>query len=77
MSELRSIDAKVAAEMEDSLARIVYPSESYRFTEQMHKENPDVEKLLSKGHKYDLLQIISIEHGVFLYLIVGKVFRII
>ena len=51
--ELRSIDAKVAAEMEDSLAKIVYPSESYRFTEQMHKENPDAEKLLSKGHKYD------------------------
>ena len=51
--ELRSIDVKVAAEMEDSLTRIVYPSESYGFTEQMHKENPDAEKLLSKGHKYD------------------------
>lgn len=36
-----------------ALADIIYAPESYKFTDQMHEENPQVEEMLSKGHKYD------------------------
>lgn len=36
------------------LDSIVFAPENYKFTEQMHEENPTVSKRLSKGHKYDL-----------------------
>lgn len=36
------------------LSSIVLRSESYRFTDKMHRDFPEVEPLLSKGHKYDL-----------------------
>lgn len=55
--ELRSIFEKVKLVTQDfsvgSIASIVYAPESYRFNDFMHNENPDVESLLSKGHKYD------------------------
>ena len=33
---------------------IVYAPESYKFTQKMHRDYPDAESRLSKGHKYDL-----------------------
>lgn len=38
----------------EGLDKIIYAPENYKFTEKMHKDNPTVEKRLSKGHKYDL-----------------------
>ncbi len=52
--ELRSLMKKATAKGEPSLKDIVYASESYRFTDKMHKGLPNAEALLSKGHKYDL-----------------------
>ncbi len=52
--ELRSIRDKVVKKMEVSLATIIYSSEVYNFTDVLHKEHPNVEALLSDGHKYDL-----------------------
>lgn len=52
--ELRSILNKVQDHTTQSLSSIIYSSESYKFTDIMHQENPSVERLLSAGHKYDL-----------------------
>lgn len=52
-SELRSIVGKVERVNSKSLSTVIYAAESYRFTEKMHCDNPKVETLLSKGHKYD------------------------
>lgn len=51
--ELRSIMAKVNMSESQGLNTIAYASEAYRFTDTMHYEHPEVEALLSKGHKYD------------------------
>ncbi|MCD7845543.1 MAG: Eco57I restriction-modification methylase domain-containing protein, partial [Oscillospiraceae bacterium] len=51
--ELRSIKQKVGEKGETSLSSIIFASESYRFTDLMHKEHPEAEGMLSKGHKYD------------------------
>lgn len=51
--ELNNIFKKVNL-TKSSMCDIIYAAESYHFTEIMHQENPSVEKLLSKGHKYDL-----------------------
>ena len=51
---LESITRKVQSKGEKSISSIIYASESYRFTDTMHSEVPGAEKLLSKGHKYDL-----------------------
>ena len=52
--ELRAILQKVESVKEKSFSEIIYASESYRFTEKLHQDIPKAEKLLSKGHKYDL-----------------------
>ena len=52
--ELTSIDKKVNSVSISSFSDIVFAPERYKFTEQMHNEHPNVESLLSKGHKYDL-----------------------
>ena len=51
---LRSIDQKVKSAKGQSFSEIVFAPERYKFTEQMHKEHPNVESILSRGHKYDL-----------------------
>ena len=51
--ELRSIVQKVNNSSEIPFSNIIYAAESYRFTEQMHHDHPEVEFLLSSGHKYD------------------------
>lgn len=51
--ELNSILKKVCANPYNSLNKIIYASESYKFTDYMHEVIPEAEKKLSKGHKYD------------------------
>jgi hypothetical protein len=51
--ELRSILKKVQATSPTSFSTIIFASESYKFSDTMHSENPTIEKLLSAGHKYD------------------------
>lgn len=51
---LRGIFDKVRQLDEKSLSSIIYAAESYKFTDQMHADYPYAEKLLSKGHKFDL-----------------------
>ena len=53
-SELISIDKKVTSAKDSSFGEIVFAPERYKFTELMHDEHPNVESLLSRGHKYDL-----------------------
>lgn len=53
-AELRSIFNKVQKTEPESLSNIIYAAESYKFTEQLHHEYPEVVSLLSAGHKYDL-----------------------
>ena len=52
--ELRSIVDKVNSASFKSLNKIMFASESYKFTEIMHTEHPEVADMLSKGHRYDL-----------------------
>ena len=54
--ELNEIYKKVVDKNPDCpcMCNIIYAAESYHFTEVMHKEHPNVECMLSKGHKYDL-----------------------
>lgn len=52
--ELTSIDKKVNSKKTQSFSGIVFAPERYKFTEQMHDEHPNIESMLSKGHKYDL-----------------------
>lgn len=37
-----------------SLSEIIYSRTAYRFTDEMHKENPSAHSKLSKGHDYDV-----------------------
>jgi superfamily II DNA or RNA helicase len=52
--ELTQILTKVKMETLGSLADWVYSSDSYRFSDRLHIDFPEAEKVLSKGHKYDL-----------------------
>lgn len=52
--ELRLIMKKVVGKHFIGLDSIVYAPENYKFTDQMHYENPTAESRLSRGHKYDL-----------------------
>ena len=51
--ELRNIMKKVYSEGTVCLNTIIYAAESFKFTDKMHEDHPQVENLLSKGHKYD------------------------
>lgn len=58
--ELQSIKNKVISFHEKSLSDYVYAPESYRFTDELHIEHPEIKYIdnrhgiLSKGHDYDL-----------------------
>lgn len=52
--ELNTILTKVRNLNECSLANQVYSPESYKFSDVLHKENPEIAKKLSKGHLYDI-----------------------
>ena len=51
--ELRSIAKKVEKQSKRSISELVYAPESYKFTDALHNEHPQVEGMLSEGHKYD------------------------
>ena len=54
-NELNSIIKKVRPLMDNhTLSEIVVNSYSYHFTDSLHKDYPDVEGALSKGHAFDL-----------------------
>lgn len=50
----KKIAVKISQRHEKSLSKIMYASERYKFTDAMHNEHPEVESLLSKGHRYDM-----------------------
>lgn len=52
--ELNTILTKVRNLNEYSLSNQVYSPESYKFSDVLHKENPEIAKKLSKGHLYDI-----------------------
>lgn len=52
--ELNTILTKVRNLNECSLSNQVYSPESYKFSDVLHKENPEIAKKLSKGHLYDI-----------------------
>lgn len=51
--ELNVILQKVVAKRGESITTIIYATESYKFTQVMHDDFPQIESMLSKGHKYD------------------------
>lgn len=51
--ELTSILKKVMWQKPESFSSIVYGQEIYKYTEELHKDHPHAESLLSKNHKYD------------------------
>ena len=52
--ELQSAYHKVKNLTKKYITDIVYSAWSYRFSEELHIENPNVRALLSKGHDYDV-----------------------
>lgn len=52
--ELSDIKERVMKTHPASLSDLIYAPESYRLTEQLHKENPWAIDRLSKGHQYDI-----------------------
>ena len=52
--ELNTILKKVRAISDKYLDTIMFSAESYRFTDKMLNDYPQVEGMLSKGHKYDI-----------------------
>ena len=57
--ELRSIFDKVQDKNETPISTAMYGTSSYRFTDAMHADYPQVEGMLSAGHKYDLASNIT------------------
>lgn len=51
--ELRSILRKVNTDKNSNFSNLIYAPESYKFTDKMHVDFPQIEEMLSKGHKYD------------------------
>ena len=52
--EESTILGKVHPLQHDSLSDLVFSPESYRFTDKLHYDFPDVKNLLSAGHLYDI-----------------------
>ena len=52
--QMRSILDKVRSASFNNLCDIVFAPERYKFTELMHADHPEIEGMLSKGHKFDL-----------------------
>jgi len=52
--ELRTIKEKVIKNNSPCLDSWVYAPESYKLTDKLHSDFPNVENLLSNGHKYDV-----------------------
>ena len=54
-SELNSLLKKVKTLSSEFLNTIMYSSDVYKFTEQVHKDCPNIKDLLSKGHENDIV----------------------
>lgn len=52
--ELNSILKKVKTDNFESFSKLIYAPESYKLTQQLHDDFPDITGRLSKGHKYDV-----------------------
>lgn len=52
--ELNSILKKVKANNFKSFSELIYAPESYKLTQKLHDDFPDIEARLSKGHKFDV-----------------------
>lgn len=52
--ELNSILSKVRTRSKSYLDSCVYSPESYKFTDLLYKDHPEIKKMLSSGHAYDL-----------------------
>lgn len=52
--ELNHILEKVKLHGEESFSQLIYSPESYKLTDELHKDYPEAEGMLSKGHKYDV-----------------------
>lgn len=51
--ELREIMKKAYNSKLPCVDSIIYAAESFKFTDKMHEEHPEIESILSQGHKYD------------------------
>lgn len=55
-SELNAIRDKIISRKDfQSFSELIFAPESYRFTEKIHLENPDIKERLSKGHDFDIV----------------------
>ena len=54
-NELNSIMKKVTAFNYDSLSTIIYTPESYKFSQVLHNEHPEIKDKLSAGHMFDIV----------------------
>ena len=52
--EMQSIIQKVRAQKFKSFSDFIYSPESYKFTQILHEEHPEIAEKLSKGHLFDL-----------------------
>lgn len=52
--ELNSILKKVKINNFKSFSELIYAPESYKLTQKLHDDFPDIEARLSKGHKFDV-----------------------
>lgn len=53
-AELNSILKKVKINNFKSFSELIYAPESYKLTQKLHDDFPDIESRLSKGHKFDV-----------------------
>lgn len=53
-TELSAVLKKVKSSNPVSFSTLIYSPESHKFTELLHADFPNAEKLLSSGHKYDV-----------------------
>ena len=54
MPELKGIFSKVSNIMSKPLTDIIYSQTRYKLTDTLYQEYPEIEKMVSKGHKYDV-----------------------
>lgn len=65
--ELQSILQKIIKKNITGLDSIMYGQNTYKFTEEMHKENPEAKNLLSKGHGFNHKYFFEIKGNIFKY----------
>ena len=61
--ELNDIIHKVDVEEYNSLSSIYHSTDSYHFTDALHKDYPDAKSKMSKGHEYDVKSSMFVRFG--------------